>query len=275
MAGNLDVWSALEKTDPKHTKGFKRAGGFSGTAIKPIYSIKRLTELFGPCGVGWGMTAPVFQTVNGVNSEILVYCTVGMWHGQPGNLVYGVGGDKVITHIKANEQYKRPERWENDDEAFKKAFTDALMNAAKQIGVGADVHMGMFDDNKYVRQMEREFADEQAGNAQGGQQQKAEDKPQGGSSLAYAWCDPNGAVLVSLPKSLLWLEHAERALHGMAEQDRAAFWDANIHTFERIRVNGQSLRDDVAQRFNQRVNGMVSFLDAMGLKKEPPQGLAA
>lgn len=165
MSENLRIWSALEKTDPKHTKAFKRAGGFTGTAIKPIWSIKRLTELFGPCGEGWGMTAPVFQTVPGSNGELLVYCTVGMWHGKPDSLVYGVGGDKVVTYIKANEQYKRPERWESDDEAFKKAFTDALMNAAKQIGVGADVHMGMFDDSKYVRQVEREFAEAENGGA--------------------------------------------------------------------------------------------------------------
>lgn len=166
MSDNLRVWSALEKTDPKHTKAFKRAGGFTGTAIKPIWSIRRLTDLFGPCGVGWGMTEPVFQTVPGSNGEVLVYCTVGLWFvdsGQPSQTVYGVGGDKVVTHIKANEQYKRPERWESDDEAFKKAFTDALMNAAKQIGVGADVHMGMFDDNKYVRQVEREFAEAENG----------------------------------------------------------------------------------------------------------------
>jgi hypothetical protein len=55
---NLRYWNALGKTDPAHTKGFKRAGGFSGTAIKPIWITQRLTELFGPCGSGWGFEAP-------------------------------------------------------------------------------------------------------------------------------------------------------------------------------------------------------------------------
>lgn len=149
MSDNLGVWNALCKTDPKHTKSFQRAGGFKGTAIKPIWSTKMMTEQFGPCGSGWGMTKPEFQTVSG-DGEILVYCTVGLWHGKPENLVYGVGGDKVTAKRKDGGSF-------NSDEAFKSAYTDALSNAMKQIGVGADVHMGLFDDHKYVKEMEREF----------------------------------------------------------------------------------------------------------------------
>ena len=160
---NLRIWSALGKTDPAHTKGFKRAGGFQGTAIKPIWITQRLTELFGPVGAGWGFEKPEFQIVEGVNAERLVYCTVTAWYldeeitGPIRNFVHGVGGDKIITHIKANAQYNRPERWENDDEAFKKAFTDALGNAFKFVGVGADVHMGLFEDSKYLAEVAAEF----------------------------------------------------------------------------------------------------------------------
>lgn len=167
--GNTDLWDKLGKTDPAHTKTFTRAGGFKGTAIKPMFSYRRLTEEFGPCGSGWGVNEPVFQVVPGQNNEVLVFCTVSGWYmlDEKRNTVYGVGGDKVVTYIKANEQYNRPERWENDDEAFKKAFTDALTNAFKLVGVGADVHMGMFDDNKYVNAMKQEFSDaprQEAGN---------------------------------------------------------------------------------------------------------------
>lgn len=157
----MRIWNAVSKTDPAHTKGFKRGGGFSGTAIKPMWVWQRLTDLFGPCGTGWGMDKPEYQVVNGDNREVLVFCTVAGWYVDNGErkVVFGEGGDKVVTYIKANDQYKRPERWENDDEAFKKAFTDALMNAFKFIGVGADVHMGMFDDSKYVNDLRKEFAE--------------------------------------------------------------------------------------------------------------------
>ena len=160
MTDNLALWEKLGKTDPAHTKGFKRGGGFSGTAIKPMWSYKRMTEEFGPCGAGWGVGEPVFQVVPGDNREVLVYCTASIWYGEDRKTVYGVGGDKIVTHIKANAQYNRPERWENDDEAFKKAFTDAITNALKMIGVGADVHMGMFDDSKYVNDMREEFRED-------------------------------------------------------------------------------------------------------------------
>jgi hypothetical protein len=155
---NLRIWNVLAKTDPSQTKQFSRAGGFKGTAVKPMWVVKRLTEQFGPCGEGWGIGEPVFQVVPGDNREMLVYCTVTCWHGNPTNVLYGVGGDKVVTHIKANAQYNRPERWENDDEAFKKAFTDAVNNAFKFVGVAADIHMGLFDDSKYVREIAAEFA---------------------------------------------------------------------------------------------------------------------
>lgn len=156
---NLRIWDALGKTDPKHTKSFSRAGGFKGTATKPIWTAMRMTEYFGPCGLGWGMTRPEFQTVPS-GEDILVFCTVGLWYveGTGGTAavrgeVFGVGGDKCAGKNK-NGPF-------TDDEAFKKAYTDAIGNAMKQIGVSADVHMGLFDDSKYVNEMKREFADDE------------------------------------------------------------------------------------------------------------------
>lgn len=168
MSENLKLWEILGRTDPKQTKPFKRSGGFKGTAIKPMWSYRRMTEEFGPCGQGWGVGKPVFQVVP-AGEEILVYCTTSIWWtsnagmariGADGiaetmplviHTVYGVGGDKVVTKFDAYTK--------SDDEAFKKAFTDAITNALKMIGVGADVHMGMFDDNKYVNTMQAEFSE--------------------------------------------------------------------------------------------------------------------
>lgn len=149
-ADNLRIWSVLGKTDPAHTKGFKRAGGFSGTAIKPIWITQRLTEQFGPCGAGWGFERPEFQLVT-VGNETLVYCTVTAWFVDGGkqHFIYGVGGDKVAAARQSGVF--------TDDEAFKKAFTDALGNAFKFIGVAADVHMGLFEDSKYLAEVTAEF----------------------------------------------------------------------------------------------------------------------
>jgi len=146
---NTALWDRLGKTDPKHTKPFKRSGGFSGTSIKPIYSYRRMTEEFGPCGEGWGINEPIFQVVTGSDGEVLVFCTASIWYGTKDKTVFGVGGDKVVV--------KQSSGLRGDDEAFKKAFTDGVTNALKMIGVGADVHMGMFDDDKYVNALKQEM----------------------------------------------------------------------------------------------------------------------
>lgn len=155
---NLALWERLGKTDPAHTKAFSRAGGFKGTAVKPIYTEQKMTEEFGPAGKGWGMGEPSFQTVPGSEGQLAVFCTVSLWYAAAGGevcTVYGVGGDMVVVKQK---DYLR-----TDDEAFKKAFTDAIGNAMKHIGMSADVHMGLFDDSKYVREVTAEFeADERA-----------------------------------------------------------------------------------------------------------------
>lgn len=158
MTDNMRIWDSVSKTDPKHTKQFKRAGGFQGTAIKPIWLTKRLTEQFGPAGTGWGMEQPTFQVVTAPGpEEILVFCTVALWYldGEKRGTVYGVGGDKVQGKNKYGPFA--------NDEAFKASYTDALSNAMKQIGMGADIHMGLFEDEKYVRETTREFANEAAG----------------------------------------------------------------------------------------------------------------
>ena len=77
----------------------------------------RSTSLSPPVGTGWGHNKPEFQVVPGSDGEVLVYCTVQCWHTDRMNTFYGVGGDKVVT--------KQSSRMFNDDEAFKKAFTDA------------------------------------------------------------------------------------------------------------------------------------------------------
>lgn len=148
----LARWERLAKTDPAHTKPFNR-GGFKGTALKPIWLIKRMTEEFGTAGEAWGMLEPQFQTVflPDAKCQPLVYCTAGMWIGSPDRTIYGVGGDTLTNAFKSGTI--------SDDEAFKKAYTDAINNCFKYLGIGGDVHMGQFEDSKYVSDMREAFED--------------------------------------------------------------------------------------------------------------------
>jgi hypothetical protein len=158
---NMRHWAELFSTDPKQTKPFQRAGGFRGTAIKPLWNVMRLTEHFGPMGVGWGTEEPQFKLVETTN-EIAVYCIVKCWYKDidiGGNeklgFLYGVGGDKVAQQ-RANSGLF------TDDEAFKKAYTDAIANAFVRLGVSADVHLGLFEDVKYLSNVREQYDNSRA-----------------------------------------------------------------------------------------------------------------
>lgn len=150
---NTRHWDALKATDPKHTKSFSRSGGFKGTAMKPIWIIEQMTRHFGPIGEGWGMNEPKFEVVDLTKDtgRVMVYCWVSCWHTDRSNIFFGVGGDTV------QDQF-RDGRMAPDDEAFKKAYTDAINNALKYVGVGADIHMGQFEDSKYMKEVAAQFA---------------------------------------------------------------------------------------------------------------------
>lgn len=188
---NTKLWDMLGKTDPAHTKAFTRGGGFKGTAIKPMWSYRRMTEQFGPCGSGWGVNEPQFQVVSGTDGEVLVYCTVGVWYCEGeamSRTIFGVGGDKVVNKFSSGLK--------SDDEAFKKAFTDAVTNALKLIGVGADVHMGLFDDSKYVSELREEF------------REPADDKPK----RVVGFSANGNRTAHSLRKEGVWLEFERELL---------------------------------------------------------------
>lgn len=146
MEDKLSVWDKVCTTNPKYTKEFARAGGFKGTAQNPTYAIKKMTENFGVIGTWWGIGKPEFNVQN-AGQTILVFCTVEAWVliGEQKSYAYGVGGESVLSETKYG---LKP-----DDEAFKKAYTDAAMNALKYFGVAADLHLGMFDDSKYVNDL--------------------------------------------------------------------------------------------------------------------------
>ncbi len=148
MTDNLAIWNKLGRTDPDQTKTFQRGGGFKGTAIKPIYTEQKMTEVFGPCGICWGFTEPRFELVPASDGQTAVYCWLSLWYiheGVRSEPIPGVGGDFVVI--------KQRDGLRTNDEAFKAAFTDAIGNAMKHLGMSADVHMGLFDDSKYVRSL--------------------------------------------------------------------------------------------------------------------------
>lgn len=150
----MNLWNSLEKTDPQYTKNFTRGGGFSGTAINATYIIKRMTETFGPCGKGWVFEILEDKFVEGHTlsngDRALIHMIKGVIKYQIDNVWYSTGpqyGQTTFVGENRNGTF-------TDEEAPKKSITDAIGKCAVLLGVCADVHLGQFDDNKYVNKRE-------------------------------------------------------------------------------------------------------------------------
>ena len=152
---NLKLWRHNEMTDPGHTKP-TTIGGRSFTSIDGYYQVKRATETFGPLGVGWGweLEEEVVE-VNGSEGPVsFAKCKVTLWYVPPGAKN---GKTRAVCGPVVGMNHLVSKQGRGDDEAFKKATTDAVTKALSYLGFSADVFMGLYDDNKYVSQLKATF----------------------------------------------------------------------------------------------------------------------
>lgn len=146
MKNNTSLWDKVCKTDPAHTKSFNN-GKFSGTAIKPYWLVKQATDIFGLCGQAWGWDEIEHTYVAGV------WCSkVKLWYhfdDKRGEITQW--GQTFMERTTADGKLSI------DEEAPKKAITDGVVKCLSYLGFGADVHMGLFDDSKYVSEVAKDF----------------------------------------------------------------------------------------------------------------------
>lgn len=166
----LELWEKVEKTDPAHTKPYKGKGGFSGTAIKPIYLIKKATELWGPMGSRWGVKVlsenvyegcPILAPTGVIGHEKLHSVLIELRYPINDSDTNGLAtvqsfGHTLLCGVNKNGYF-------TDDEAPKKSMTDAIGNALHRLGFSADIYFGHFDGNKYDTDTKPEAAPRQAG----------------------------------------------------------------------------------------------------------------
>jgi recombination DNA repair RAD52 pathway protein len=156
---NLSLWQIVEKTDPQYTKPFSRGGGFRGTATNATYLAKKATEVFGPMGIGWGLEILDEAVMEGApldaqgNLEKIHKVRVKLWYrldGERGEVVQF--GQTTFVGRNRNGLF-------TDEEAPKKSLTDAMSKCLSLLGFSADIYLGRFDDNKYVNDLQQEFAE--------------------------------------------------------------------------------------------------------------------
>lgn len=144
---NLRIYNAVREV-PEEAKKTISGGRLKGkTDINPLWRIKKLTDQFGPCGIGWRTENEAYQTHgNDATGEVAVVCTLNLRYIDPdtGNWsapIFGVGGSMLIALENGYDgDGKKAKVLYLNDEAYKMAHTDALSVACKQLGMGASVY---------------------------------------------------------------------------------------------------------------------------------------
>lgn len=138
----MDIYNRVRSV-PDEAKKAISAGRLKGmTDINPMWRIKKLTEEFGPCGIGWWtkVTDRWTETVGDETCafvDLELYVKVGNEWSKP---ITGSGGSKLATKERSGVYVS--------DECYKMAETDALSVACKKLGIGADVYFSA-DRTKY------------------------------------------------------------------------------------------------------------------------------
>ena len=139
------LWNAVCRTDPEHTKEVKTAKGKKMfTAVDAMARIRLATSLWGPYGTAWGVRALAWGMiyVPTESGDRPLEATLDAEFYYPGG-AFPISVDHV---------------YEAGIEIRKIMLTDLTTKALSKLGFSADVFLGLFDDDKYVRRMEREFA---------------------------------------------------------------------------------------------------------------------
>ena len=139
---NMRIWENVCTTDPKYTKYVNQRGGF--TAIDAQYQVRTATEQFGPMGWGWGVKDETFNFIEGM----VIYQAILFYH-------FGSDGDNIEENeipLHSSMQVK--------PDCVKSVATDALTKGLSKLGFNADVFLGKFDDNKYVNDLKKKYAEE-------------------------------------------------------------------------------------------------------------------
>lgn len=151
MSSNTTLYDKLRSV-PEEAKKPIQGGRLKGmTSIEPQWRINRLTDVFGPVGIGWKYEiVRMWREITEESNEVIANVHINLYYKQDGQdgdwsePVPGIGGSKLQTQER-NGLYV-------SDECFKMALTDAISVAGKVIGLGADVYWDNYEskyDNQY------------------------------------------------------------------------------------------------------------------------------
>jgi hypothetical protein len=162
MSENKALWKRAFTTDPKAVKAIT-GKQYSGNSPKPYWIVERLTDEFGPCGIGWGFSVADerFERFGeGSKAEALHIARVRFWFmlGDKRGEFEQIGQTRASYTTNAG-------KFLVDEDAPKKSVTDALVKCASYLGFAGDIFSGRWDDSKYVRAAGQEWEERKAAEA--------------------------------------------------------------------------------------------------------------
>ena len=142
---NLKIYEQVRSV-PAEAKKNIGGGRLKGmTDINPMWRIKKLTEVFGVCGIGWKyeIVEKWIETAmakDEITANVIINLYIRDEEGKWSDPIPGIGGSMLV----ASEQ----KGLYVNDECYKMALTDAISVACKALGMGADVYWDK-DTTKY------------------------------------------------------------------------------------------------------------------------------
>lgn len=141
---NMDLFNKFATT-PDEAKKPIEAGRLKGfTDINPMWRFKRLTEVFGPVGIGWKFVITDKQIVPGADGVISAFVDILLFYKHEGEWsegIPGTGGSSFVAKERSGLY--------TSDECFKMALSDAIGTACKALGMSADIYFSK-DRSKYT-----------------------------------------------------------------------------------------------------------------------------
>lgn len=141
---NLEIYEAVRQVPESAIKPIT-SGRLRGMSdVNPMWRIKKLTEQFGPCGIGWYYDITRQWMEQGAEGQIAAFCNILLYYKTGGEWSKGIPGTGGSLFVA-----KESKGLHTSDECYKMALTDAISVATKALGIGADVYWNK-DSTKYT-----------------------------------------------------------------------------------------------------------------------------
>ncbi len=141
---NMELWRSVCVTDPRAVKPIT-GKQYKGNSPKPYWVIQRATEVFGPCGLGWGVQI-LSERFERFGDEALHIAHVMVWYLKDGKRceIEQMGQTRAAYISAAGKHIV-------DEDAPKKSATDGMVKCLSMLGFAGDIFSGQWDDSKYVQ----------------------------------------------------------------------------------------------------------------------------